>query len=127
MDRDDDFRMDDEEIREFLREKERIRKVVGRIGGKPTRGEKTANVLFMLFVIAAFVVAVIYEGFPRLVSIEVGILLVSLKIAYFLNNEAKINHFEFWVLSSLEWRMNSLVKRMDEMERMLKDIKEKLE
>jgi len=127
LDRDDDFRMDDEEIREFLREKERIRKVVGRIGGKPTRGEKTANVLFMLFVIAAFVVAVIYEGFPRLVSIEVGILLVSLKIAYFLNNEAKINHFEFWVLSSLEWRMNSLVKRMDEMERMLKDIKEKLE
>ncbi len=126
MDR-DDFRMDDEEIREFLREKERIRKVVGKIGGKPTRGERTANVLFMLFVIAAFVVAVIYEGFPRLVSIEVGILLVSLKIAYFLNNEAKINHFEFWVLSSLEWRMNSLVKRVDNIEKLLNEIKEKLD
>ncbi len=123
----EEIRMDDEEIREFLREKEKIRKVVGRIGGKPTRGEKTANILFMLFVITAFVVAVIYEGFPRLVSIEVGILLVSLKIAYFLNNEAKINHFEFWVLSSLEWRMNDLVKRMDNLEKMLEEIRKKLD
>ena len=81
----------------------------------------------MLFVITAFVVAVIYEGFPRLVSIEVGILLVSLKIAYFLNNEAKINHFEFWVLSSLEWRMNDLVKRMDNLEKMLEEIRKKLD
>ncbi len=124
---DSDLRMDDDEIREFLKEKERIRKVVGKIGGKPTKGEKTANILFMLFVLGAFVVAIIYEGFPRLISIEVGILLVSLKIAYFLNNEAKVNHFEFWVLSSLEWRMNNLVRRVDNIEKMLTEIREKLE
>ncbi len=112
--------MQDEEIKQFIEEKERIRKLVGRIGGKPTRGEKTINILFIIFVIAAFILALIYEGFPRLISIEVGIFLVSLKIAYFLNNEAKVNHFEFWVLSSLEWRMNDVVKRLDNLEKMIK-------
>ena len=79
--------MYDEEIRQFIEEKERIRKLVGRIGGKPTKGEKTIN------------------------------------IAYFLNNEAKVNHFEFWVLSSLEWRMNDVVKRLDNLEKLIKEIK----
>lgn len=113
--------MDEQDIREFLKERDRIREVVGRIGGKPTKGEKAANIIFVILVICAFIAALLFEGFPRLISIEIGILFVSLKIAYFLSNEAKVNHFEFWILSSLEWRLNDVIKRMDRMEKMLKD------
>ena len=116
--------MDDQDIREFLKERDRIREVVGRIGGKPTKGEKAANIIFVILVVCAFVAALLFEGFPRLLSIEIGILFVSLKIAYFLSNEAKVNHFEFWILSSLEWRLNDVIKRMDRMEKILKSAEE---
>ncbi|NOY10213.1 MAG: hypothetical protein GXP33_15375 [Spirochaetes bacterium] len=115
--------MDEDEIREFLKERDRIRGVVGRIGGKPTKGEKAANIIFIILVVAAFIMALLFEGFPRLVSMEIGILFVSLKIAYFLSNEAKVNHFEFWILSSLEWRLNDVIKRIDRMEKLMEEIK----
>ncbi|MCD6120505.1 MAG: hypothetical protein J7K04_01550 [Spirochaetales bacterium] len=114
--------MNEEDIKEFLKERDRIREVVGRIGGKPTKGEKAVNIIFVILVILAFIAALVFEGFPRLISIEIGILFVSLKIAYFLSNEAKVNHFEFWILSSMEWRLNDVIKRMDRMEKLLKNV-----
>ena len=114
--------MNEEDIKEFLKERDRIREVVGRIGGKPTKGEKAVNIIFVILVILAFIAALVFEGFPRLISIEIGILFVSLKIAYFLSNEAKVNHFEFWILSSMEWRLNDVIKRMDRMEKLLKSV-----
>lgn len=113
--------MNEQDIEEFLKERDRIREVVGRIGGKPTKGEKAVNIIFVILVICAFIAALLFEGFPRLLSIEIGILFVSLKIAYFLSNEAKVNHFEFWILSSLEWRLNDVIKRMDRLEKILKE------
>ncbi len=64
--------MNEDEIREFLKERDRIREVVGRIGGKPTKGEKAANIIFVILVVAAFIAALLFEGFPRLVSMEIG-------------------------------------------------------
>ena len=48
--------------------------------------------------------------------IELGILLVSLKLIYFLESYMKLNHFQFWILSSLEWRLDKIEKKLKEMD-----------
>ena len=62
----------------------------------------------------------------RLLSIEFGVLLISLKILYSLANEAKVAHFQFWILSTIEWRLhdmnNKLTEIADELKRRIDEI-----
>ncbi len=101
-----------EEMEEFIREREQIRRIVGQIGGKPTPMSKAITVLLIVFVLATLVAAPFLPKDLELPAVEVGIVLLSLKIFFFLQNEAKVTHFQFWMLSSLEWRMNEISKRL---------------
>jgi len=42
------------------------------------------------------------------VSLESGILLISLKLAWSINQNARINHYEFWILQTLDFKLNDL-------------------
>ena len=103
---------DRQEMEEFIREREQIRRIVGQIGGKPTPVSKAVTVLLIVFVLATLVAAPFLPKDLELPAVEVGIVLLSLKIFFFLQNEAKVTHFQFWMLSSLEWRMNEISKRL---------------
>ena len=83
----------------------------GRI--RPGRWARHLNVLFLVLVVTAFAVPVIWrEPRVRLIAIEFGVLLLSFKFAYFLRNEARMIHFEFWTLSSIELRLTEMLKEM---------------
>jgi hypothetical protein len=41
--------------------------------------------------------------------IEAATVILSLKIIYLIHNQMKVSHFEFWILSSLEWRINEMM------------------
>jgi ABC-type multidrug transport system fused ATPase/permease subunit len=109
------------EIRDFEKERESVRNIVGKIGGKPAFKTRLVNVIFMVLVLVVFALSILYGGKVRFFMIEVGILLLSLKLVFFLESQIRLNHFQFWILSSLEWRINKLDKRM----RDLKDLAEK--
>lgn len=104
-----------EDIEGFLKEKERIKKIIGRIGGKNTLKTRAANLFWTVVVIAIFIFSIFMHNTLRLIMIEVGVLLVSLKIIYYFRRQARVNHFQFWILSSIEWRVNELSKKLDEM------------
>jgi hypothetical protein len=106
------------EIRDYLKEKDRIRDILGKIGGKPGQREKAINILFIVLVALTFVTATV-SPLVREVSLEVAILLVSVKLIYVLSQNAKINHFQFWMLSTLEWRLNEMAKDISKMEKSL--------
>ena len=57
----------------------------------------------------------------RLISLELGVLLVSIKIVFMIHSQQKVNHFEFWILNSIEYRMNDISKMVRKMERRLTD------
>lgn len=116
-------------IQEFLKEREKIRKVLGNIGGKKlNRFSKTFNIIFFILVLFAFSGVFFFKTIEhKIESIEVGVLLLSIKLAIFLYNEAKVTHFQFWMLSSLEMRLNNLSKNMDIMKSDMKAIKESIE
>ena len=105
----------EKDIEEFLAEREKIRNIIGKIGGKVTFVSKATNFFWAAAVITTFVISIFMRDTPRLIMIEVGVLLISLKIIYYFHRQARINHFQFWILSSIEWRLNEIVKKINEL------------
>ena len=105
------------ELEEFHQEKNRVRDVIGRIGGKVSSRIDTAiNFAFVLIIAALFVLEITTKFLPVLISLEIGVLLVSIKIVWMIHNLNKFYHFQFWVLNSIEFRINDLVKRVRKIE-----------
>ena len=47
--------------------------------------------------------------------IELATVALSVKIIYLIHCQMRINHFKFWILSSLEWRLNEIMKLIKQM------------
>ena len=115
-----------EELEQFRKEKERIRLLVGQIGGKGSeRRDKWMNIGFILAMVSLLVFDVIRHVFnlnvplPQMFSLEMAVLLVSVKIVWMIHKGTKLEHFQFWVLSSIEFRLNDLSKHIREIEKKL--------
>lgn len=113
----------EEELEEFKKEKERVRKIIGQIGGKKSKSVDTIiNITFLTIVITIFFLGGIFHFIDYTLSLEIGVLLVSLKIAWMIRKQEKVNHFQFWILTSLEFRLNELSKKNENLESMIKRI-----
>ena len=60
----------------------------------------------------------IHSNAVRLVMIELATVALSVKLLYMMHCQAKVNHFQLWMQSSIEWRINEVIK-------MLREIKKK--
>lgn len=114
-----------EEIDEYMRERDRIKQIIGRIGGKKySKRDMIINIAFFVVIITLFVLEVTIHVIPTFLSLEIGILLVSIKIIIMIHTQQKTNHFEFWVLNSIEFRLNEMYKKVREMEKYLYENRE---
>ena len=119
-----------EELEQFRKEKEQIRKLVGQIGGaSAAQADKVINVLFILVIIVLFGIDIFrhafnikIDAFPAMLSLEIGVLLVSVKIIWMIYKQSKVEHFQFWILNSIEFRLNDIAKRTRDIEKGLKNI-----
>jgi hypothetical protein len=100
------------ELEHFEKEKERVRSIVGRIGGVPKTQAKILNAAFIVIVAIGVVVSIIGGEKWRLLMIELATVTLSIKIIYLIHSQMRIAHFEFWMLSSLEWRINEIMKQL---------------
>ena len=100
-----------QEIEHFRQEKERVRQMVGHVGGMPTFNTKAFNIVFIVLLVVCFGVSLaIRNELVRLAMIELAVALVSVKLIFLVHSQAKVNHLQLWILSSLEWRLNELTK-----------------
>ena len=99
-----------QELEHFQKEKERVREIVGKVGGVPTFNTKLMNVVFIVVIGASLVVSLIAGEKWRLLSIEIATVALSIKIIYLIHCQMRVNHFKFWILSSIEWRLNEMMK-----------------
>lgn len=81
-----------EDLEDFRREKEDIRKVIGQIGGgQLVKRDKLINLSFIIAIIILFIIEIIQHltgsiiPIPPLFSIELGILIVSVKIIWMIH------------------------------------------
>lgn len=112
------------ELEDYRKEKEQIRQIIGAIGGSGDRQkEKILNITFVILLCAIFT-ADLLRHFGKieipyvtsLLSIEIGVLLVSVKIIWMIHKQTKIEHFQFWILNSIEFRLNAIAKKLSQLE-----------
>jgi hypothetical protein len=109
-----------EALQDFYRERDQIRQMLGRIGGaSDIRRHRALNWVILLVTIGLFTLEITTHILPVFISLEVGLLLVSLKIILLIQSMLKQNHFEFWMLHTIEYRINDLSERFDEIEKKL--------
>ncbi|WP_372808887.1 hypothetical protein [Pontiella sp.] len=113
------------ELDQFKKEKEKIRQLMGQIGGKDAA--KQDHMVNMFFIIAIALLATndlvnhalhIKDPFiPPLFSLEIAVLLVSIKIIWMMHKSTKVEHFQFWILNSIEYRLNDVAKQLRQLDK----------
>ena len=116
-----------EELAQYRQEKEKIRRLVGQIGGVASnRRDRAMNVMFMGAIGLLLVIDVLRHllgwelPLPALFSLELGVLLVSMKIIWMIHRSTKVEHFQFWILNTIEFRLNEISKKISAIEKHLK-------
>lgn len=112
-----------EELEQFREEKEKIRALVGQIGGVASnKRDRVLNIVFLVAIALLFLVDMFRHTVgleipvPPLFSIELGVLLVSVKIIWMIHKQARVEHFQFWILNSIEFRLNEITKSVRRLE-----------
>jgi len=106
-----------QELENFQHEKERVRAIIGKIGGVPKSRAKLINIFFIVVIVGSVIVSFFTGEKWQLPMIELATIALSVKIIYLIHNQMRINHFQFWILSSLEWRLNELMKRVKDLKK----------
>jgi hypothetical protein len=104
-------------LENFEQEKERVRAIIGSIGGVPKFSTKLMNVLFIAVIIAAGTVSIFADEKLRLLMIELTTIMLSVKIIYMIHIQTRVNHFKFWILSAIEWRINEMMIQIKQLTR----------
>ena len=101
------------ELENFQEEKERVRLIIGKIGGVPTFNTRLFNIVFLGLIVISLAISAIWENL-RLIMIEAATVALSIKILYMMHCQTKVNHFQLWMQSSIEWRINEMIKMIRE-------------
>lgn len=99
-------------LENFQQEKERVGAIVGKIGGVPTFNTELANKIFIAVIVITLVISIIGGERWQLLMIEIATVALATKIIYMIHCQMKINHFKPWMLSSIEWRLNVIMKHV---------------
>ncbi len=120
-----------EDLNEFLKEKEEMRDIIGKIGGSNNSQYRLMTTLFAGIILVIFVTGIILRRLSPTLTISLSILIAAFKIIWMQQQSQKSMHFQFWILNSIEIRINELDKRQRKLEKMSekldKEEKEKME
>ncbi len=100
-----------EDIELYSRERKRVQKLISSISGRGyARRDTILNIIFLMGILILFTLESTTELIPSSLSLQLGVLLVSLKIVWMIHINARFNHFQFWILNSLEQRVNKIYR-----------------
>lgn len=110
-----------EDFDEFIKDKEEIREIIGKIGGSNNSQTKLMTTLFATIVLVILVMGVILGRISTNITLLIIIITAAFKIIWMLQQSSKSMHFQFWILNSLEIRINEIDKRQKKLEKLLQD------
>ena len=116
-----------EDLNDFLKEKEELREVIGKIGGNNNSQAKLITTLFVGLVLVIFVAGLVLIHLSPTTTLVVLILILSIKIFWMQRHSQKSMHFQFWILNSIEIRINELDKKQKRLEKMIEELGNKKE
>lgn len=111
-----------EEIEEFKKEKERIKEIVGEIGGiSQSPQHKIVNRLLIVIIVVILVVGIALGKLDLTTTLIITILIAIFKMIWMFYEFQRISHFQFWILNSLEFRINEIHKKVKKIDKELKN------
>ncbi len=110
-------------LENFEKEKERVRAIIGKIGGVPSFNTKLINVVFVVIIVVAGAISIFSGEGMKLLMIELTTVMLSVKIIYMIHVQMRVNHFKFWILSAIEWRISEMMNEIKKTNE-IKEIKE---
>ena len=118
MERDEHLR---QELDDFKKEKERLRNIVGEIGGKNNKQHKIVSFVFIILIGILLVLGVVLGKITIFLTLEIVVVLGIFKIIWMFYESQRASHFQFWILNSLEFRLNEMDRKVKRIEKMLKE------
>ena len=91
-----------EDLNDFLKEKEELREVIGKIGGSNNSQAKIITSLFMGIVLVIFVTGIILKQLSPMTTLLLLLLIISFKIIWMLQQMQKSMHLQFLVSIKME-------------------------
>lgn len=108
-----------EELEHYRNEKEAVKQIIGQIGGKNRKkNDKRINLFFVVLIVILFIFDILRSSLhfdfplPEMFSLQISIFLVSLKIILMMHKQSKLEHFHFWILNSIEYKLNQISIRL---------------
>ena len=112
-----------QELAHHRTERDKIRAIVGQIGGKTSaKWNKIFNIIFIVLVSLLFTFDLVQhftwmpQILPSMISLELAVLLVSIKIIWMIHQQSRVEHFQFWILNSIEFRLTELARSIRELQ-----------
>ena len=68
-------------------------------------------------IVTSLVISLISHGTLSTAMIELAVAALSLKIILLMHNQGRVNHFQLWILSALEWRLDELRREVKKLNR----------
>ena len=113
-----------EELDQFKKEKEKIRNLMAQIGGKNAeKKDFIANIVFIGAIVllgvndVAHYVGDFHPPIPPELSLGIAVLLISVKIIWMMHKATKVEHFQFWILNSIEFRLDDVARQLRKLEK----------
>ena len=115
----------DEEIETFIKEKEKIRKVMDGIEKiKRGRLSKIMDVGFIALLVFLGIARFVFNWVDNILSLELGLILISVKIVWLIKMQNNYNHFIFMIMHTIDQHQNEIEKKLERIENILiKDIR----
>lgn len=111
-----------QELHDFQQEKDRIRNIVGQVGGSAgTKHNNIINTVLLLIMGGLLLLGGLLNKIELQLALEVAILVGIMKLLWMFYEAQKASHFQFWILNSLEFRVNEIHKRVRKMEKKMNE------
>lgn len=102
------------EIANYAKESARIKRVLDAINGNTrTLGNKIVNILFFTGIIVLVLLRFVFNVTNDILSLELGIIFLSVKMMWMMNMQLKHEHFLFWILHTIEFEQREIMHRLD--------------
>lgn len=116
-----------ENLNEIQTEKDRIKGLLGEVGNKNNTQHRIVSLIFALLIVVLLVLGVALQKISLYLTLEIVAIVGLFKVIWMFYEFQRSMHFQFWILNSLEFRINDVDKRMKKIEKMLKEEKATVE
>lgn len=106
----DELNQLNEDLLEYQKEQEEIKEIISRIGGSKESQYKLVSTLFVVIIAVILFAGIVFKKISPVASLLVAILIALSKVIWMLFEAQKSMHFQFWILNSLETRINDIDK-----------------